>query len=93
MTDAALVTALVELRAAIDGLRADIAGRQRSRLARKDHELLAVLLPVIAQHIGARLFTVAELFEHARLPVAVALLEALAMAGESRHIGRLLLRG
>lgn len=71
--------------------------RQRSAprpLSRPDEAALAALLPVIAAAVGKRSFSVHELHEHARLPVApaVALRAALAAVGSPRKIGRLLCR-
>jgi hypothetical protein len=93
MTDAAIVSLLTELVVEMRGLRADIAGRQRGRLARKDHDLLAALLPIVHAAVGFRAFSVRELREHAESPVGSTLHAALTSAGGPNKVGRLLMRG
>lgn len=76
------------IRAAVD------ARHVRRRLSRGDEMALVALLPVIAAAVGNRTFSVNELFAHAELNVesSIALREQLAVAGNSRRIGRLLIR-
>ena len=85
------VELLRDIRDELRALRADLAGRQR-RLAPADRDALERLLPIIASTVAGRVFGVAELAAHARLPSATALREALASIGGSRKVGRLLAR-
>ncbi len=97
--DTDLLALLRDIVDEIKGLRSDLAAveRQRSaprRLSRADEEALVALFPALAAAVGTRTFSVHELHEHARLPVApaVALRAALAAVGNPRRIGRLLRR-
>jgi hypothetical protein len=91
MTDAA-DDLLRELVAEVRGLRADITRRQRRRLFEPDRAALAKLLPIIATAVEYRVFTVRMLVEHAKLPQATALREAIDAVGGAHALGHLLKR-
>jgi hypothetical protein len=92
MTDAPIAALLRELVSEIRGLRGDLAQRQRRRLTPADEAALRALLPVVAAAVGDRAFTLAELREHALLPMQTELRSALEAAGGPNRVGRLLRR-
>jgi hypothetical protein len=84
---------LREIRDELRLLNQTIAGRRRRRLSEPDRAALVRLLPVVADVVGTRCFSVAELHEHAQTIVtADALRDALASIGSARHVGKLLRR-
>lgn len=88
MTDEQFALLLAELR----GIREALAAQRPRPLPTADVAQLELLLPVLAAAIGDRIFSVAELGRHAQLAGQEALQAAIAAAGGSRAVGRLLAR-
>lgn len=91
------VTALlVQLLAEVAALRSEIACLRVARLPAADFEWLARVLPAIRGAVGDRVFSVADLAEHATLPTpeARALRAALGPldAGATKRLGKLFSR-
>ena len=92
MTDVVADT-LVAILAELREMNGRLAVRQPARLSRADQDALVAILPVVAEVVAHRVFTVRELREHALLPSQGALREAIERVGGANRLGRLLKRG
>jgi hypothetical protein len=95
--DGDVLAALRELAVEVAALRSEVARLRVPRLAAADFAALERLLPAIRGAVGGRVFSVADLVEHAKLPTpeARALRAALGPldAGATRRLGKLFARG